>query len=178
MPPPAEGRGPLATPCGREAVRRTIARVICPSLSGGRALGAVLWACAVAGVAAVERAADVPPAASVGSAERGWSRAWSPFSVCRAVRATTTPARRNAGICRGLIWMVASPAAVRTDTVPSVRIRVTVASCGTARAAACAGAGWLCGGGDAGAGAGACADGAGGAGVPLWDGAALCGGGV
>lgn len=109
-----------------------MARAICPSDSGGNVLGAG----AVVEVAlpvAPDEAGWVPDAgfaAVVACAEeRGCRSACSPLSVRCRIKLTIAPGRTKAGICRGLIWIVASPAAARTLTVPSVRTRVTVTSC-------------------------------------------------
>lgn len=136
MPLAVSGSGPPAMPWGNEVGRNTMARAICPLDSGGSVL--------VAG-ASVDVALPVAPgkacwAPDTGFAvalactgERGCRRACNPLSVRCRIRLTTVPGRTKAGICRGLIWIVASPAAARTLTVPSVRTRVTV----TSWAAAC-----------------------------------------
>lgn len=132
MPLAVAGSGPLATPWGNEVGRNTMARAICPSDSGGKDLGAgavVEVALLVAPVGAcwvLDTAFAAVVLACAG--DRGCSNACRPLSVRCRIRLTIVPGRTKAGICRGLIWIVASPAAVRTLTVPSVRTRVTVTS--------------------------------------------------
>ncbi|WP_420404634.1 hypothetical protein [Nisaea sp.] len=58
-------------PCGSEAVRSTMARVTCPSVSGGNVLGVGPWVWAAPEAAVAERAAVAVPAASDWSADRG-----------------------------------------------------------------------------------------------------------
>lgn len=132
MPVAVGGSGPLAMPWGNEVGRNTMARAICPSDNGGKVLGAgvvaevalpvaPLGACWVLDTAF---AAVVPACAE----ERGCRIACRPLSVRCRIRLTIVPGRTKAGICRGLIWIVASPVAARTLTVPSVRTRVMVIS--------------------------------------------------
>ncbi len=120
--------------CGNEVGRNTMARAICPSDSGGNVRGAGA-AVEVALLVAPDEVCWVPgaglAAATAGVAcaeERGCRSACSPLSVRCRIRLTIVPGRTKAGICRGLIWIVASPVAARTLTVPSVRTRVTVTS--------------------------------------------------
>ncbi|MEO9963827.1 MAG: hypothetical protein ABJF07_26370, partial [Nisaea sp.] len=79
MPLAVSGIGPAEALCGNEVGRNTIARAICPSVSGGN----VRWVGAVVAGAlpvAPDAACWAPDAVLVCAEERGWRSACSPLS--------------------------------------------------------------------------------------------------